>query len=79
MDKLSKLILWSFLAVLIGLPLLAGARGWGLGSQTNANVVANADPYCPANRQREDGSCVRTHRSYYVGRSHSGGGPRSGK
>ena len=78
MSGLTRIIVGVMLATLVGMPIAASRYGWGLGGETNERVVAASSAYCPPERLRPDGSCSRTVRSYYFGRSFLGGGPRSG-
>jgi|GEM_PF-1916801 len=79
MSQFSKIMLLLMLGFMVGLPFIASSRGWGLGSETNTKISSQADSYCPPAQTRPDGTCQRSHRSYYFGRSVLGGGPRSGK
>ncbi len=79
MSGVARILVLVILTVLIGFPILASRYGWGLGTETNQRVVTASSAYCPPERLRPDGTCARTVRSYYFGRSFVGGGPRSGK
>lgn len=79
MKPFTRLMIAAVLAVLVGIPMAGASRGWGLGSETNTRVIAEAGAFCPSAMRLPDGRCQRTHRSYYFGRSRVGGGPNSGK
>ena len=79
MSKFSRIIGTSLLASSVGLPYLATERGLGMGSERNPSIIKEMRKSCPQHMRRADGSCRRSHRSYYYGRSFYGGGPRGGK
>lgn len=79
MKPLTQMLIAGLLVTLIGVPILGARSGWGLGTQTDRKIVAESEPFCPSGMRAPDGSCRRTVRSYYFGRSFVGGGPRAGK
>lgn len=83
MSSFGRIMAVVLLASLVVLPYLAGARGWGLGSEKNPKVAAGTTTErdaCPsALRDPISGRCRRTHRSHYSGRTIMGGGLHGGK
>lgn len=79
MSLIARVLIALVLALMVGLPVVGARSGWGLGSQTDASIVAESDEFCPSGQRRPDGTCRRSVRSYYFGRGFVGGGPRSGK
>ena len=63
----------------VGMPILASVQGWGLASERNAQIIQQSEQYCPPGQRNTLAGCRNSHRSYYFGRSHIGGGPGYGK
>ena len=79
MKLFTRVLVVGLLGFLVGVPVFGANRGWGLGTERNANIIANSGEFCPAALRLPDGRCRRTHRSYYFGRDVMGGGPHGGK
>ncbi|MEM9301123.1 MAG: hypothetical protein AAGE01_03375 [Pseudomonadota bacterium] len=79
MKPLTQILIALVLIVLIAVPVLGARSGWGLGTQADQKIIADSDSFCPTTMRAPDGTCRRTVRSYYFGRSFIGGGPRTGK
>ena len=80
MGLFSKILIVIVGASLLFVPLLAARSGWGLGSEHDAQVTQRAKKNsCPDFQKDAFGKCRRSHRSYFGGRSYTGGGPGYGK
>ena len=78
MNTFSKVFISCVLGSAIVLPYLASTRGWGLGTERKASVIASASKHCPDYQRDQYGRCRKSHRSYFR-RSHRGGGFGRGK
>ncbi len=79
MSWFSRILAFILLAALLLLPLAAAFKGWGLPGERSARIVRESGEYCSAYSRDAYGNCRRSHRSYFHGRSHMGGGFLGGK
>ncbi len=80
MPVYSKIMGGLLLSSALVLPYLASSNGWGIGTETNPEVVKSTANNCPPHQRLASGKCRYGYRSYYGGgRRMYGGGPRHGK
>ena len=78
MGLFSRLMVMGTGAAMLLIPLLATSRGWGFGTERNAEIIDDSDDYCPQVGAATT-NCPKNHRSYYHGRERLGGSYGHGK